>query len=76
MPDLLRDFVAALPGGVLRGLDLLPTLAAQDADEAAHSVLLPSGGFLRFRLHHRDHLSILVGSRFCGAPNLPVIRSL
>jgi len=41
---LLRDAVAALPGGVLRGFDLLAALAAQDADEAAHRVLLPAGG--------------------------------
>ena len=35
---LLRDAVAALPGGVLRGFDLLPALAAQDADEAPDGV--------------------------------------
>ena len=33
-----------LPRCVLRGFDLLATLAAQDADEPAHRVLLPAGG--------------------------------
>jgi hypothetical protein len=36
---LLRDVVAALPGGVLRGFDLLPALAPQDADEAPNGML-------------------------------------
>ena len=34
----------ALARGVLGRLDLLPSLAAQDADEAAHGVLLPARG--------------------------------
>jgi hypothetical protein len=37
--------VAALPGGILRGLDLLTALAPQDADEAAHRMLRPARGF-------------------------------
>ena len=39
---LLGDTVAALPGGVLRGLDLLAAFAAQDANEAANCVRLPA----------------------------------
>jgi hypothetical protein len=38
---LLRDVVAALPGGVLRGFDLPLALAAEDADKTPHCVLLP-----------------------------------
>src|ERR1700722_12139738 len=71
---LLRDVVAALPGGVLRGLDLLPALAPQNADETPHRVLLPARCFDDFSerhtlgtLHHRDHLCFFVGSRFTCA---------
>ena len=42
---LLRNAIGALPGGVLRGLHLLPALAAQDPHEAAHCVLLPARRF-------------------------------
>ena len=37
---LFGDSVGALAGFVLRGLDLLPSLAAEDADETAHCVRL------------------------------------
>ena len=41
---LLRDAVGSLPGGVLRGFDLLSALAAEDADEASNGVVLPARG--------------------------------
>jgi hypothetical protein len=63
-------FDAELPEFCVLGrLDLLPSLAAQDADEAAYSVRLPISGFhdLAQRsafgsLHHRDHFGLLVGA--------------
>jgi hypothetical protein len=42
---LLRNSIRALSGGVLGRFDPLPTLAAQDAHETPHSVLLPARGF-------------------------------
>ena len=42
---LLRDAIAALPGGVLRGFDLLAALAPQDANEAPDRMRLPGRGF-------------------------------
>jgi hypothetical protein len=63
-------FDAELPEFCVLGrLDLLPSLAAQDADEAAHCVRLPASGFHDFAqrtafgsLHHRDHFGFLVGA--------------
>ena len=42
---LLGDAIGALPVGVLRGLNLSASLAAQDADEPAPGVRLPAGRF-------------------------------
>ena len=42
---LFCDAIRVLPGVVLRGHDILPSFAAQDADEASHSVLLPARGY-------------------------------
>jgi hypothetical protein len=39
--SLLADFVRALTGGTLRGLDFLAALLADNADEAADCVRLP-----------------------------------
>src|SRR5579871_176606 len=59
--------VDALPGFGLRGLDLFTSLAAQDADEAAHRVRLPISGFHDLRqggavraLQHGDDLGLFV----------------
>ncbi len=38
---VLGDLVRALPGVALRRFDLLASLAAENADEASHGVLLP-----------------------------------
>jgi hypothetical protein len=68
---LLSDAIRALACGVLRGVDFLAALAAEDAHEAADSVLLPARGFhdlgqgRTFRtLHQGDHFGLLVGPRF------------
>jgi hypothetical protein len=70
---LLRDAVVALPGGVLRRLDLLAALAAEDADEAAHRVRLPAGGFYDLgqgdapgALYHGDYFRFLIAAGFIG----------
>jgi hypothetical protein len=63
------------PAGVLGRLDLLPSLAAKDTDEASHGVRLPARGFhdlgergaLR-ALHHGDYLRLLVGALALGLP--------
>ena len=66
---LFRDLVGALPAGVLRGLDRVAALAAQDAYEASNCVPLPTSRLHnlgeRHTLrapHHRDHLSLLVAA--------------
>ena len=41
---LFADVVRALPCVFLRGLYLLTSLAARNAEEAAHGVCLPTGG--------------------------------
>jgi hypothetical protein len=68
---LFQDSIRALSGCVLSGFDLLPALAAQDADETAHRVLLPARDFHDLgqsrafgALHHGDHLRLVVGARF------------
>ena len=38
-------YSSSLPGGVLRGFDLLLSLATEDADKAPHGVALPTRGF-------------------------------
>ena len=72
---LLCDFVRALSSGILRGLDGLASLAAQDAYEPTYCVLLPARRFhnlgqrCAFRpLHHGDDLGFLVAllGRFLG----------
>src|SRR5260370_23342698 len=74
--ELFADLVRPLARGVLRRLDLLPSLAALDADETAYCVRLPAcgfhdlgkGGALGGR-HHLDHFGFLVGAvrlRFAG----------
>jgi hypothetical protein len=76
----IRDVVAALPGGILRGLDLLTALAPQDADEAAHRMLRPARGF--DNLGERRALPasssrsplLLVGPRFGRALLRPGVR--
>ena len=69
LPELFPDLVRPFARGVLGGLDLLPSLAAQDADEAANRVRLPARSFHDFgqcrtfgALHHGDHLGLLVGA--------------
>ena len=42
LASLLGDFVDPVPGGVLRRLDLLSTLAAKNAHKAADRVFLPT----------------------------------
>src|ERR1700733_3181748 len=71
--SLLGDLVRALPGGVLRGLDLLAALAGEDADEATDGVLLPARSCYDLSqrrtlgaLHHRDHVGLLVGTLGVG----------
>jgi hypothetical protein len=66
---LLRDFVRARPGRVLRRLDLLAALSAEDAHEPADRVSLPTGrvndrlqGCAARALHQRDDLGLLVAS--------------
>jgi len=68
--------INAVDSFVFRGFDLLTSLAAEDADEAAHGARLPLCGChdLRQRralgaLHQRDHFGLLVGAvrfRFAG----------
>jgi hypothetical protein len=68
---LLFNLVRALVVSVLQGLDLLPTLAAENADKAADRVLLPACRFhdlgqrhtLR-AFYHSDYFGLLVGARF------------
>jgi hypothetical protein len=81
---LLEDAIRALACGVLRGLDFLAALAAEDAHETPDRVLLPSGGFhdlvqrrtLR-AFHHRGYFGLLVGARFsCAFLRLGAPRSL
>jgi hypothetical protein len=66
---LFPDLVGPFASGVLGRLDLLSSLAAQDADEAAYGVRLPAsclhdlgkrGAF--GALHHLDDLGLLVGA--------------
>src|SRR5207302_7957778 len=66
---LFRDLVCPFARGVLGRLDLLPSLAAQDADEAAYGMRLPVRCFHDLResrafraLHHCDDLGFLVGA--------------
>jgi hypothetical protein len=40
---LSRHLIGAIPGGVLGRFDLRAALVSEDADEAAHGVLLPGG---------------------------------
>src|SRR5947209_1935495 len=61
------DAVVALPGRVLRRLDLLAGLAAENAHEAAHRMLLPSrcpNDLIEADAvgpqHHCDHLGLFV----------------
>jgi len=70
---LLRDAVSAFARVVLRGLDLLPTLAPEDADKTTHSVRLPARR--RHDLRHRrafgaldqhDDLGLLVAAPSFG----------
>lgn len=79
---LLHYAVAALPSGVFRGFDFLAALAAENADEAPHGVLLPARRFHDFRqrhalsaLHHRDHVGLLIGARLGGAFLRPSARA-
>jgi hypothetical protein len=46
LPELFPDLVRPFARGVLGRLDLLSSLAAQDADEAPHGVRLPAHGFM------------------------------
>jgi hypothetical protein len=65
IPDLVRPFARR----VLGRLDLLPSLAVQDADKPAYDLLLPASGLspsgqrgaLR-ALHHADDFGLLVGA--------------
>jgi hypothetical protein len=75
LPVLFSILYVRSPGGILGRLDLLPSLTAQDADEAAYPVLLPTCGLddLGQRcsfgaLHHLDHLGFLVWGRLSGLP--------
>ena len=69
---LLGDAIRAFPGLVLRGFDLLTSLAAQNANKAPHGVRLPARGFHDLgqccafgALHQRGYVGFLVaGVRF------------
>src|ERR1700722_1341507 len=70
------DLVGAFAVRALGRFDLFASLAAEDADEASHGVLLPARGFQDLgqrcalsAFHHGDHLGLLVGAvrfRFGG----------
>src|SRR5215471_9803121 len=65
---LSRHLIGAFPGGVLGRFDLCAALVSEDADEAAHGVLLPVRGLHNLGqrrslgpLHQGDDLRLLVG---------------
>jgi TCP-1/cpn60 chaperonin family len=81
--QLLCDAIRAFARVVLRGFDLLTSLAAEDADEASHGVRLPAGNGHNLRqcyalgaLHQRNHFGLLVGAVGFLAPLLAFARLL